>query len=282
MTMCAATTDKVAALRDLGRRGYSGENDLGGLLKGPLPLLLVIGIAWFGYKYLPLDQWVSGFSGDKPLDGPVPQAPASRMTPSTGVSVPAAAVPRDATPVPASAGVASQPAATTPAVARAPVSSPPPAAAVPVELQVLVEVASNDTEPGDPVAPQQYATLLRDVLLAAVRERLGDDSVGDGMNGRFKADLAEGRVGVERLCDRVGSRRLLLAGFARSASRSPAVDKANTPGVTFVAINCADGRLHRSPKRRLQAHRLDGFEYQVDFTQKAQKFIASQAYFLRP
>ena len=61
-----------------------------------------------------------------------------------------------------------------------------------------------------------------------------------------------------------------------------AVPSAYWPDVTFTAISCGDGRVHKSPAQRLEPHRLDSFEYQQLFARRSQDFLASQGYFLKP
>ena len=64
--------------------------------------------------------------------------------------------------------------------------------------------------------------------------------------------------------------------------RSPPPPVVVPAEVSYIAINCGDGRVHKSPKKRLEPHRLDTFEFQQQFSRRTQEFIASQGYFLKP
>lgn len=158
-------------------------------------------------------------------------------------------------------------------------SAPPP----PPALRVLVE-ADNHARAGlDKYTQAEYARHLRDELAAIVAGRLGT-SVTDreADNAAFRDDLRDGREGVERLCARIGAQRLLLADVSVPSAGFSTVPSAYWPEAVFAAINCADGRLHRSQPKRLEPNRLDSFEYQQDFARRSSDFVSSQGYFLKP
>ena len=158
----------------------------------------------------------------------------------------------------------------------------PPAPTMP-ELRILVEAETDHRADTGKYTPAVYAGMLRDELRTVVRDYLGAASVADDVgNAAFGDDLADGRAGVEHLCERAGARRLLLADVEVPSAGFSSIASAYWPEVVFTAINCADGRLHKSTRQRLEPHRLDRFEYQYQFARRAEQFVASQGYFLKP
>ena len=112
---------------------------------------------------------------------------------------------------------------------------------------------------------------------------LGAAAVQSGApNLAFREQLADGRAGIDRLCSQARVQRVLLADVSIPSGGFSSVASAHWPEVRFTAINCGDGRLHKSSSRRLEPQRTDRFEYQKDFAQRAHDFVASQGYFLRP
>ncbi|MCB1724398.1 MAG: hypothetical protein KDJ39_11970 [Gammaproteobacteria bacterium] len=197
---------------------------------------------------------------------PVPKPPVVKKAPAVGKTT-----------------AASRPATEAVVAKAAPVPSRPPPAPTLPELRVLVEAETDARADNDRYTPQQYAGMLREELLTAARERLGAANVAAGdANLPFRDDLADGRAGIERLCERGAARRLLLADIDVPSEGFSTIASAYWPVVVFTAINCGDGRLHKSSERRLEPHRLDAFVYQRDFVDRAQQFVASQAYFLAP
>ena len=172
-----------------------------------------------------------------------------------------------------------------PAVPPEPVAAvvaPPPPAPGPT-LRILVEAETHDRAGTDRYSPNEYAAMLRNELIGIAGGYLGDGHVSSAdANLAFRDDLGDGRAGVDRLCARAGSERLLLADLSVPSAGFSTVDSAYWPEVVFTAINCRDGRLHKSQKIRLEPSRLDRFEYQQGFAARSQRFVASQAYFLRP
>lgn len=201
---------------------------------------------------------------DKPAAKPKPESPAKK------------------------AGVANKPATVVakvdkPVVPSKPVAvvAAPPAPAPP--LRILVEAEVHDRAGTDQYTPAEYAAMLRKELIAITGGYLGAGHVGAAdANMAFRDDLADGRSGVDRLCARAGSERLLLADLDVPSEGFSTIDSAYWPEVVFTAINCRDGRLHKSQKARLEPSHLDRFEYQQGFAERSQRFVASQAYFLRP
>ena len=160
-------------------------------------------------------------------------------------------------------------------------TAPPPATVA--ALRILVEAETHDRADTDQYTPTQYAAMLRKELIAVAGGYLGGENVrAADANLAFRDDLADGRPGVDRLCDRAGSERLLLADLSVPSEGFSRFDSAYWPEVVFTAINCRDGRLHKSQKIRLEPSRLDRFEYQHGFAERSQQFVASQAYFLKP
>jgi len=112
---------------------------------------------------------------------------------------------------------------------------------------------------------------------------LGREAVqSEDPNMMFRDNLAEGREGLEQICKPAQAHRVLLADVEIAAAGFSGVDSAYWPEVSYIAIDCGDGRVHKSPKKRLEPHRLDTFEFQQQFSRRSQEFIASQGYFLKP
>lgn len=160
--------------------------------------------------------------------------------------------------------------------------TPPP---VPVEagLRVLVEADVGERSGLGKFTAESYATLLKGELETVSSEFLGAAAVQRGApNLAFRDQLADGRPGIDRLCGQVQNQRVLLADVSIPSGGFSSVASAYWPEVRFTAINCGDGRLHKSSSKRLEPQRADRFEYQKDFSQRAHDFVASQGYFLRP
>jgi hypothetical protein len=225
---------------------------------------------------------------------PIPPSPVASepVIPETVTRRPVGPEPPAPRPV-ASKPVAPQsaPAARTPAVVAsvgrpvpAPVVRPAPQPA-PVEtgLRVLVEADVGERSGLGSFTAESYATLLKGELETVSSDYLGEAAVQRGApNLDFRDHLSDGRPGVERLCEQVQVQRVLLADVSIPSGGFSSVASAYWPEVRFTAINCGDGRLHKSSSKRLEPQRADRFEYQKDFTQRAHEFVASQGYFLRP
>ena len=166
--------------------------------------------------------------------------------------------------------------------APVPVVRPPPAPAE-TGLRVLVEADVGERSGLGKFTAESYATLLKGELETVSSDFLGAAAVQSGApNLAFRDQLVDGRAGVERLCSQAGVQRVLLADVSIPSGGFSSVASAYWPEVRFTAINCGDGRLHKSSSRRLEPQRTDRFEYQKDFAQRAHDFVASQGYFLRP
>ena len=166
--------------------------------------------------------------------------------------------------------------------APVPVVRPPPAPAE-TGLRVLVEADVGDRSGLGRYTAESYASLLKGELETVSSDFLGAAAVQSGApNLAFRDQLVDGRAGVERLCSQAGVQRVLLADVSIPSGGFSSVASAYWPEVRFTAINCGDGRLHKSSSRRLEPQRADRFEYQKDFAQRAHDFVASQGYFLRP
>jgi len=166
--------------------------------------------------------------------------------------------------------------------APVPVVRPPPAPAE-TGLRVLVEADVGDRSGLGRYTAESYASLLKGELETVSSDFLGAAAVQSGApNLAFRDQLVDGRAGVERLCSQAGVQRVLLVDVSIPSGGFSSVASAYWPEVRFTAINCGDGRLHKSSSRRLEPQRADRFEYQKDFAQRAHDFVASQGYFLRP
>lgn len=163
-----------------------------------------------------------------------------------------------------------------------PVVRPPPAPAD-AGLRVLVEADVGERSGLGNFTAESYATLLKGELETVSSDFLGAAAVQSGApNLAFREQLADGRAGIDRLCSQARVQRVLLADVSIPSGGFSSVASAYWPEVRFTAINCGDGRLHKSSSRRLEPQRTDRFEYQKDFAQRAHDFVASQGYFLRP
>ena len=163
-----------------------------------------------------------------------------------------------------------------------PVVRPPPAPAD-AGLRVLVEADVGERSGLGKFTAESYATLLKGELETVSSDFLGAAAVQSGApNLAFREQLADGRAGIDRLCSQARVQRVLLADVSIPSGGFSSVASAYWPEVRFTAINCGDGRLHKSSSRRLEPQRTDRFEYQKDFAQRAHDFVASQGYFLRP
>ena len=232
---------------------------------------------------------------------PAPAAP-KPITPSPVVlesAIPETVARKPLEPEPPAPGpVASKPVTPQPApAARAPavvasVGRPVPAPVVrpapqpvPVKsgLRVLVEADVGERSGLGKFTAESYATLLKGELETVSSDFLGGAAVQRGApNLAFRDQLSDGRPGIEQLCEQVQVQRVLLADVSIPSGGFSSVASAYWPEVSFTAINCGDGRLHKSSSKRLEPQRADRFEYQKDFTQRAHDFVASQGYFLRP
>jgi len=150
-------------------------------------------------------------------------------------------------------------------------------------LRLFVQADVHERAGLGDLSADRYAELLKVELTAVAGDYLGREAVQDeDANMMFRDYLAEGREGLEQICKLAGAQRVLLADVEIAAAGFSSVDSAYWPEVSYIAINCGDGRVHKSSKKRLEPHRLDTFEFQQQFSRRAQEFIASQAYFLKP
>lgn len=203
-----------------------------------------------------------------------PKATAATIAPPT--ARPAASVPKQ----PPTAPKVSKPTVVASLSQPKPV---PPAAPVRPALRIFVEADAHERAGLGNLTPTEYARLLRGELLAIAADYLGPDAVArDDSNLAFRADLADGRSGIDRLCAKAQTPRVLLADVTVESAGFSSLPSAYWPDVTFTAISCADGRVHKSQAQRLEPQRTDRFEYQQLFARRSQDFIASQGYFLKP
>ncbi|MDJ0738764.1 MAG: hypothetical protein QNJ91_03545 [Gammaproteobacteria bacterium] len=237
------------------------------------------------------DPRVAAVAAPKPraVDTPTPpvQAPQRPAPPQpTSPDVAVLEAPRPPAPAPRERPVRTAPAAAEPRARESAPPAPPVAptpAPAPPTLRLLVEADNHALAGLDKYTPDEYAELLRAELAASVGGLLGDaDAPRDAANLGFRDALNEGRPGVERLCRQAGSERLLLADVTVPSAGFSTIESAYWPEVVFTAINCRDGRLHKTLKKRLEPRNRDRFEYQSGFSEAAQRFVASQAYFLKP
>jgi hypothetical protein len=150
-------------------------------------------------------------------------------------------------------------------------------------LRVFVQADVHERAGLADISADRYAELLKVELTTVAGDYLGREAVqGEDTNMTFRDYLAEGREGLEQICELAQAHRVLLADVEIAAAGFSNVDSAYWPEVSYIAINCGDGRVHKSPKKRLEPHRLDTFEFQQQFSRRAQEFIASQGYFLKP
>ncbi len=268
-----------------------------GFFGGPLMLIVLGVLILLALRFLPLAEWIDGptaqraDSPEPPVDvvvaPPPPDATLSKpvVAPRVVEARPAPITPEPTTPEPSTAPVTlSKPTAV---VAKpAPVAAQPPgtvAAPVKPNLRVLVEADVHDRAGLAAFTPASYAARLRDELEQVAARQLGPDAVTlGGSNLPFRSHIEAGRGGVESLCEQAGSQRLLLADLRIPSAGFSTVDSAYWPEVAFVAINCADGRVHRRPKKRIEPTQQDRFEFQYQFAKISGNFVASQGYFLRP
>lgn len=263
----------------------------GSFVRGPLPLLLIVGGAFLAYKYLPVGDIVERFRQPATATPVAPTPPADPAAVSTGdepvrpVSPPIRPSVVEQTQVNRTApNKVEQAPEQQVATHTKPAAAPPPVVeAASPRLRILVEAETDaDIGLGD-YTPEAYAALLQQELLSVASVSLGRENVDvAGANMRFRDDFTAGRAGIERLCERAGAQRLLLADVSIPSDGFSTVASAFWPEARFAAINCVDGRLHKSPRKRIEPHRLDQFEYQQGFAKRAQRFVSSQAYFLRP
>ncbi len=165
------------------------------------------------------------------------------------------------------------------------VVSAEPVVAEPVKpnLRVLVEAEVDDRAGLGAYTPAQYALLLKQALEQVAVANLGKHAVETGdANAAFRERLKDGNGGMTALCDQVDAQRLLLADVRIPSAGFSTIDSAYWPEVSFIAINCADGRKHRRPYKRLEPSHQDRFAFQHQFMEYAQGFIVSQGYFLKP
>ena len=150
-------------------------------------------------------------------------------------------------------------------------------------LRVFVQADVHERAGLGDLSADRYAELLKAEITAVAGDYLGREAVqSEDTNMMFRDYLAEGREGLEQICKLAQAHRVLLADVEIAAAGFSNVDSAYWPEVSYIAINCSDGRVHKSPKKRLEPHRLDTFEFQQQFSRRAQEFIASQGYFLKP
>jgi hypothetical protein len=150
-------------------------------------------------------------------------------------------------------------------------------------LRVFVQADVHERAGLGDLSADRYAELLKAELTAVAGDYIGREAVqSEDPNMMFRDYLAEGREGLGQICKLAGAQRVLLADVEIAAAGFSSVDSAYWPEVSYIAINCGDGRVHKSAKKRLEPHRLDAFEFQQQFSRRAQEFIASQGYFLKP
>jgi hypothetical protein len=273
-------------------RGFAG---------GPL-LLIVVGImALLAWRYLPWQGWLvvpddAAVQGDRTAEvaaGPELTAPAEAAVTGGVAAAPSRPAQPQVTPRPAApleesptaeareAAAPSRPAV--PAKTQGPAPLPPVPVAIP-NLKVFVEADVHERAGLSAYSADSYAGVLRRELERVVASHLGGDALqAGGDNLGFREAFAEDpqRAPAE-VCEGAGSRRVLLADLTIPSAGFSAVDSAYWPEVAFRAISCGDGRQHRRPKARLEPHRQDGFPFQHHFAERAEGFVASQAYFLQP
>lgn len=232
---------------------------------------------------------------------PVPVPPVVEMPPVS----PTATAPAKATGQPSPAG-ADKPAAppqrtTVAAAVQTPASRPvvtetqPPVAPIakpaarpvapppPPPLRVLVEAEVDDRAGLGEFSEEGYEGLLKRELETVVAAVLGGDALrGGAPNLAFRDALSQGGRAVEALCEQAGAKRLLLADLRIPNEGFSSVDSAYWPLLRLIALDCENGRRHARPQERLEPTYRDRFTYQRDFAQRAERFVASQGYFLKP
>ena len=170
-----------------------------------------------------------------------------------------------------------------PEISRAAPVEPVVAEPAKPNLRVLVEAEVDDRAGLGAYTPAKYAQLLKNELERVAVANLGENAVETGdVNLAFRERLGESNDGMTALCDQADAQRLLLADLRIPSAGFSTIDSAYWPEVSFVAINCADGRKHHRPHKRLEPSRQDRFAFQHQFMEYAQGFIVSQGYFLKP
>ncbi|MCB1772927.1 MAG: hypothetical protein KDI88_04875 [Gammaproteobacteria bacterium] len=156
-------------------------------------------------------------------------------------------------------------------------------AAAKPQLRVFVEADVDERAGLGGFTTAAYGKRLKIELGLAVQEILGPAAVvTDDENLAFRELVRQGRDGLDRVCSQAGSARVLLADVTIEAAGFSAVDSAYWPQLRMIALNCENGLTQRTPKQRLEPHRLDRFGFQRNFSERAREFISSQGYFLAP
>lgn len=151
-------------------------------------------------------------------------------------------------------------------------------------LRVFVQAEVNDRAGLGGYTEERFANLLRSDLERLVVDQLGAEAVqAGGANPAFRKQFAEDpEQARDAICREAGSQRVLLADLTIPSAGFSTVDSAYWPEVVFRAINCNDGRTRHRAKVRLEPHVRDSFPFQHQFAQRAENFLASQGYFLKP
>jgi len=84
----------------------------------------------------------------------------------------------------------------------------------------------------------------------------------------------------KQVCTHSPASRVLLATVRVPINDFSPIESSFWPHLVMVAVNCKDGRVHRSQPERLTPKRRDKVFFEEDFLLQAQDFIARQAYFL--
>ncbi len=217
---------------------------------------------------------------EEPAENPVavaqPAAPVAAVVkpsrPTTPPQPSAAAVRKPVTPSPQLpeqvAAVASVP-KTTPAVAVPEVQPPSPG------LWVIVDADVEEYAGMKGMTAPAYSQALRERLANLAAERLGEHYVS--LEG---AQPAIDDTQYKRACTESPAGRVLLATVRVPINDFSPVESSFWPHLVLAALNCKDGRVHRSQPERLTPNRTDQVFFEQDFLVNAQNFIARQAYFL--
>lgn len=163
------------------------------------------------------------------------------------------------------------------------VESRPESVAVPAEpvvqnpgLWVMVDAEVAERAGITGMSREEYSQALRQRLAQLAEDRFGAAHVSrEGGQGQIK-----GRE-FKAACSMTKAPRVLLATVRIPPMDFSSIESAFWPNLELAAVNCKDGRMHSSGAKRLSPQRQDEVFFERDFIANAERFIASQAYFLK-
>jgi len=164
--------------------------------------------------------------------------------------------------------------------AVASLQKPSPAVAAPEAppapgLWVIVDADVEEYAGMKGMTARDYSQALRERLATLAAERLGEEYVSlDGMQPTIEDKQ------YTQACAKSPADRVLLATLRVPINDFSPVESSFWPHLVLAAVNCKDGRVHRSQPERLTPKRTDQVFFEQDFLVSAQNFIARQAYFL--